>query len=82
MVYTGFSTHRIRSYLHRFVLWWANTTEIWNYEELIIWFCDACFDVAPAAYAAGLLQKRIKESHSRMTYDLESVGLAVAAAAA
>jgi hypothetical protein len=31
MVQTGFSTRRIRSYLHRFILWWMNATRIWSY---------------------------------------------------
>jgi hypothetical protein len=82
MVLTGFSTRRIRSYLHRFVLWWANTTRTWNYEELIQWFCDACFDITPAAFATGLLFRRIRELHSPIAYDLQGVGAAVAVAAA
>jgi hypothetical protein len=82
MVLTGFSTRRIRSYLHRFVLWWANTTRIWNYEELIKWFCDACFDMTPAAYAAGFMLRRIRESHSSTVAHLLDDGLVVAATAA
>ena len=68
MVITGFSTRRIRSYLHRFVLWWVNSTKLWNYEELIKWFADASFDINPKAYALGLLIRRIRESHSPIVY--------------
>lgn len=82
MVSSGFSTRHIRSYLHRFVLWWANTTKTWNYAELIKWFYDACFDITPAAYAAGLLLRRIRELHSWTVFYLLHAGLAVAADAA
>ena len=81
MVNDGFSTREIRSYLHRFILWWANTTKIWTYEEIIKWFCDACFDLIPAAIAAGLLLKRLRESHS-FAYDRQDVDLAGAVIAA
>ena len=81
MVADGISFRKIRRYLHRYVLWWANTTKIWNYEEIIRWFCAACFDVTPAAYAARLLLKQLKESHSPIAYDLQD-GLAADAIAA
>lgn len=82
MVTIGISTNRIRRYLHKFLLWWANTTKIWNYEELIAWFCEACFDICPAAMAAGLLLQRIRASHNPTDHLLHRVGLAVAALAA
>jgi len=82
MVTIGISTKRIRRYLHHFLLWWTNTTKIWNYEELITWFCEAYFDICPAAMAAGLLLQHIRTSHSATTYLLHRVGVAVAAAAA
>lgn len=70
MVQLGFSTSRIRSYLHRFVLWWVNTTGIWNYEEIIKWFCDASLDINPAAIATGLLiRRRIRESYRAIAHD-------------
>src|SRR5262249_49871550 len=82
MVATGFSTRRIRSYLHRFVQWWAKTSELWNYDELIKWFCDASFDINPAAFAAGLMLRRIRESHSSAALDQHAVGLIDCAAVA
>ena len=77
MVHFGLSTRRIRGYLHRFVLWWVNTTRIWNYEALISWFCDACFEIEPAAFATGLLLKRIRESRSWTASYLLGEGFAV-----
>lgn len=55
MVLDGFSAHQIKSYLHRFLLWWVNASETWQYEELINWFVERCWDVDPAAFAEGLL---------------------------
>ena len=82
MVSCGFSTSFIRRYLHRFVQWWARTVSIWNYDEIIKWFCDASFDIKPAAYAAGLLIRRnIKESHSANAHDLHAIGAGFAATA-
>jgi hypothetical protein len=82
MVTIGISTKRIRRYLHHFLLWWANTTNIWNYEELIAWFCEASFDICPAVLAAGLLLQRVRASHSPTAHLLARVGDAVVALAA
>jgi hypothetical protein len=82
MVTIGLSAKRIRRYLHYFLLWWANTTKIWNYEVLITWFCEACFDISPAAMAAGLLLQRIKESRNPTAQLLERVSVAIAASRA
>ena len=75
MVATGFSTRRIRSYLHRFVLWWVNTTRIWNYDELIKWFVDASFDINPKAFAVGRLIRRLRESHIAIVHGWHDVGV-------
>ena len=56
MVTSGFSTHRIRSYLKKWALWWVKTVEIWQYEEILHWFMSSCWELPPAAIAAGLLQ--------------------------
>lgn len=37
MVLDGFSTRRIRSYLHRWVIWWLRTADSWKYAELLNW---------------------------------------------
>jgi len=75
MVATGFSTRRIRSYLHRFVLWWVNTTKLWNYNEIIKWFCDASFDIKATAFAAALLiRHNISDSSCTTVRDLHAVG--------
>jgi hypothetical protein len=47
-----------KNYLHHFVIWWGKATEIWHYEELLQAFIETCWDIKPAAIAAGLLQKR------------------------
>jgi hypothetical protein len=79
MVSLGFSTSFIRRYLDRFVRWWVNTVRIWNYDELIRWFCDASFDIKPAAFAAGLLIRRdIKKSHSAIVHNRHYVGAGLA----
>lgn len=59
MVNTGVSLRRIRRYLHHFVIWWVKTVEIWHYEELLHSFIATCWEINPAAIAAGLLQKRV-----------------------
>lgn len=71
MVNSGLSAHRIRSYLHRWVLWWVRTSNSWSYQELLEWFLHVCWDVTPAAYAAGLLQQAVKDSgqdHARVLH--------------
>ena len=82
MVALGISTRKIRNYLHRHFLWWVSATKIWNYEELVQWFCDACFDITPVAFATGLLYSRIRKSHSPTVYDLKDARVTVAVSAA
>jgi hypothetical protein len=55
MVNSGVSPCRIRSYLHRWSTWWVGTAQSWQYQELLEWFLNVCWDLKPAAYAAGLL---------------------------
>ena len=55
MVNSGVSPRRIRSYLHRWSTWWVGTAQSWQYQELLEWFLNVCWDSEPAAYAAGLL---------------------------
>lgn len=43
MVLDGLSAQRIRSYLHRWVAWWATTSNTWQYQELLQWFMDVCW---------------------------------------
>lgn len=56
MVTIGLSTKQIRSYLHQFLLWWAKTIDAWTYQELVIWFVEACYDIYPIAHAAAVWQ--------------------------
>ena len=57
IVKDGVSLRRTRNYLRRFVFWWVRTSEVWQYEELLEWFVSTCWDLPPAAIAAGLLKK-------------------------
>jgi hypothetical protein len=56
MVATGFSTHRIRSYLKKWALWWAMTSATWSSEELLHEFIKSCWDHCIAAFATVLIQ--------------------------
>ncbi len=59
MVTIGLSANFIRRYLHKFLLWWVATSESWTYQELVIWFVEACWDIRPVAHAAGVLKRYI-----------------------
>lgn len=56
MVADGTSFRQIRRYLHRFVVWWQNTSGTWGYPELLQQFIEVCWQKETAAYAAGLCQ--------------------------
>jgi hypothetical protein len=63
MVYDGFSTRRIKSYLRRWAAWWVMTAETWKYEQLLTWFIDLCWDVHATSHAKNLLLT-INEKHA------------------
>ena len=54
MVIDEVSPRRIRRYLHHWTTWWVRTTKTWQYQELLEWFLQVCWDFKPATYAAGL----------------------------
>ena len=58
----GTSSQRIKSYLHRWAMWWVRTSDSWQYMELLEWFLNVCWDRNPAAYAAGLLNRAINQA--------------------
>jgi hypothetical protein len=62
MVADGMSSRKIRNYLHRFCTWWVKTSTVWQYNEILWWFIKTCWDVGPAAYAAGLLAHYLTKS--------------------
>ena len=65
MVHDGFSIQSIRRYLHRFVLWWVNTSDIWTYNELLILYQETCWDKRLATFALDLLkQHAVKKSYT------------------
>lgn len=55
MVTHGVSHRKTKNYLHRFVLWWQKTAEVWQYIELLQWFIESCRAPQPKAVAAALL---------------------------
>jgi hypothetical protein len=67
MVTIGLSTKLIRRYLHQFLLWWTKTSGTWQYQELISWFVESCWDINPAAHAAGLLQRYFNKLYAEMS---------------
>lgn len=54
MVIDGFSAYRIRNYLHRWTMWWTNTSNTWEYQELLQHFINASWDGQATAYATAL----------------------------
>jgi hypothetical protein len=73
MVTDGASPRQIRKYLARWIQWWNKTVDDWHKNKLIQWFCHACFDVVPAAYAAGLLLCQIRESRTEVFHGHDGV---------
>lgn len=63
MVIDEVSPRRIRSYLHRWVAWWQNTSDT-HYQELLQRFIDACWHERATHYAAALYQLHINKSHT------------------
>jgi len=61
MVIDGVSLQRIKNYLHLFTQWWVNVSCTWQYDELLQWFIESCWNIYPAAYAAGLLQRQFNK---------------------
>ena len=79
MVEDGLSAQRIKRYLHRFILWWANTSATWHYHELLKWFLDVCWDANIAAYAASLMHQYVRKSHAATLSTQSGLGALIAA---
>ena len=62
MVLDGLSAQRIRNYLHRWVAWWAMTSNTWQYQELLQWFLNVCWQEQVTAYAVALYHLCISKS--------------------
>lgn len=54
MVIDGISFRRIRNYLHLWTTWWVRTAG-WQYQKLLCWFIDACWDINIVARAMTLM---------------------------
>lgn len=66
MVTDGASPRQIRKYLARWIQWWNGTVDDWSKDKLIQWFCQACFDITSAAYAAGLLLRHVRKARTSL----------------
>ena len=74
MVIDGFSARRIRNYLHRWGMWWTNTSATWQYQELLQHFIEVCKHEKAAAFATALSSLHFKE------LDIQSVDTLVVTA--
>jgi len=45
------------------------TSESWQYHELLAWFIDSCWEIRTAAFACGLLQRFIVGPSPRAALD-------------
>lgn len=65
MVNDGVSLQKIRNYLHRFLLWWVQTSDTWQYDQLLTWLLDTIWEANLMAFARGLLPAhRVKKSRN------------------
>jgi hypothetical protein len=67
MVIDEVSPRRIRNYLQRWVAWWVNASNTWEYQELLQWFLDVCWQKSVAAYAASLCQLHLNKLHTEFS---------------
>ena len=74
MVIDGTSSRRTRNYLHRWIAWWVETSETWQYQELLQWFIEICWHKETADYAAALNQLHLKTLRTTET-DLGSASI-------
>lgn len=58
MVTDGSDTREIALYLHRFVIWWATTTVIWSYQDILHAFIQSTWSSQQVAIAYSLLLRR------------------------
>jgi hypothetical protein len=75
MVIDEVSPRRIRNYLQRWAAWWAKTSEDWQYQELLQWFIDVCWNAQVSAYAACAYQLHFNKLCTRT--DVVAVAAAV-----
>ncbi|HAT6367267.1 TPA: hypothetical protein F7068_06495 [Legionella pneumophila] len=54
MVIDGISSCRIRNYLHRWTMWWTNTSTTWQYQELLQHFINVSWHGQVTGYATAL----------------------------
>src|SRR5580704_9418221 len=47
MVTDGFLPKRIKAYLYRWLTWWVNTSDTWQYDTLLTLFVESCWHPLP-----------------------------------
>lgn len=77
MVIDEVSPRRIRNYLHRWAAWWVKTSDAWQYQELLQWFIDVCWNTQVTAYAHSVSQLYFNKLCTRS--DVVAVAAAVSA---
>jgi len=68
MVADGVSRPKIRSYLFRWLCWWATTSNIWKRSELLIWLIKSCWDKVSLQIAKETYQHYFKELHTNFAF--------------
>ena len=69
MVADSVSRKKIRSYLFRWLCWWATTSSIWERRTLLKWFTQSCRDTATSKIAKEVDQIYFKELQPRAEVD-------------
>jgi hypothetical protein len=64
MVADGVSRPKIRSYLFRWLCWWATTSNRWKRFELLHWFIKSCWDKHSVQLAKETYQHYFKKLHT------------------
>jgi len=64
MVADSVSRSKIKSYLFRWLCWWATTSGIWERETLLNWFIESCWESEPLQVAHEIQKDYFKKLHS------------------
>jgi hypothetical protein len=68
MVADGVSRPKIRSYLFRWLCWWATTSNKWKRPELLTWLIKSCWDQRSKQIAKETYQHYFKELHTKFAF--------------
>ena len=73
MVADQVSPAKIKNYFVHWVRWWARTSIIWDFQELVEMFISMCWNQAPAAIASEVLKSYLTESNTRASLDASAL---------